>query len=66
MGPPKERRKISNNILAIQLKKLEKRKKQSPSQENEGNDKISVKVNKTETKKTVEKINQGVPWRSSS
>ena len=62
MGPPKKRRKISNNILAIQLKKLEKRNKQSPSQENEGNDKISVEVNKTETKKTVEKINQGVPW----
>jgi len=29
---------------------------------NEGNDKISVEINKTETKKTVEKINQGVPW----
>ena len=66
MGPPKEKRNILNNILAIHVKKLEKEEQKSQSQENEGNDKISVEINKTETKNTVEKINQGLPWCSRS
>ena len=46
-----------NNILAKHLKKLEEEQTQ-PRVRNEGNDKISVEINKAETKKTVEKINQ--------
>ena len=64
-GPPEEWRKILNNILAKHLKKLEEEQTQ-PRVRNEGNDKISVEINKAETKKTVEKINQGLPWCSSS
>ena len=55
-----------NNILAEHLNKLEEEEQTQPRVRNEGNDKLTVEINKAETKKTVEKINQGLPWCSSS